>query len=186
MTIPSQFLMELPRHDMNVIQPPSTTWGYNDEAHDEYVDESSSFEEDDAEIDDDALADVLDFFDNPPGDQHANNHTSVTTDDDETTPIKVTPKLKLHTAADLHRDELATPPESAATAVMETEPLSPRPPVESFTLGMVVKHPEYGLGKIAALSGNGKRRQATVMFALRQGEHKFMLANTVLRPVAGE
>lgn len=184
MTIPSQFLMELPRHDMNVIQPPSTTWGYDAHAHDEFADESAGFAKDDSEIDDDALADVLDFFDNPTGDKNVGIGSTGSPDDDETTPIKVTPKLKLHTAADLHRDELATPAENA-TAVMDSEPLSPRPPVESFTLGMVVKHPEYGLGKIAALSGNGKRRQATVMFALRQGEHKFMLANTVLRPVEG-
>jgi hypothetical protein len=171
---------------MNVVQPPSNTWGYDAETHDEFEDESADLEEDDSEIDDDALADVLDFFDNPTGEKNADNRAAGSAEDAEMTPIKVTHKLKLHTAADLHRDELVTPPESAATAVMEPEPLSPRPPVESFTLGMVVKHPEYGLGKIAALSGNGKRRQATVMFALRQGEHKFMLANTVLRPVAGE
>ncbi len=47
---------------------------------------------------------------------------------------------------------------------------------------MVVRHPEYGLGKIVALSGSRDRRTATVAFASAAGEKKFVLAKSKLRP----
>ncbi len=53
-----------------------------------------------------------------------------------------------------------------------------------FALGMTVLHPEYGPGKIAALSGEGRRRRATVQFAAGAGERKFMLAQSPLRPIS--
>ncbi|MGH7138741.1 MAG: 3'-5' exonuclease, partial [Pirellulales bacterium] len=57
---------------------------------------------------------------------------------------------------------------------------------EVFHQGMAVLHPEYGLGKIIALSGSGLRRTATVSFAAA-GERKFVLAQSTLQPVkAGE
>ncbi|HWB09073.1 MAG TPA: UvrD-helicase domain-containing protein [Pirellulales bacterium] len=55
---------------------------------------------------------------------------------------------------------------------------------ELFHQGMVVRHPEYGLGKIIALSGSGIRRTATVAFA-SSGEKKFVLAQSPLRPMTG-
>ncbi|MGH7194100.1 MAG: ATP-dependent helicase, partial [Candidatus Saccharimonadales bacterium] len=52
---------------------------------------------------------------------------------------------------------------------------------ERFHQGMDVLHPEYGQGKIVALSGSGPGRTATVEFAA--GEKKFVLAQSPLRPV---
>jgi DNA helicase-2/ATP-dependent DNA helicase PcrA len=52
---------------------------------------------------------------------------------------------------------------------------------ESFHQGMAVLHPEYGPGKIIALSGAGQRRVATVAFAMA-GQKKFILAQSPLRP----
>jgi DNA helicase-2/ATP-dependent DNA helicase PcrA len=49
---------------------------------------------------------------------------------------------------------------------------------------MTVIHPEYGLGKIAALSGAGVKRTATVNFCTGAGVKKFRLAHSPLRPVA--
>jgi DNA helicase-2/ATP-dependent DNA helicase PcrA len=74
---------------------------------------------------------------------------------------------------------LTTAAELAAPAQTGTG-LSP----EVFHQGMVVLHPEYGLGKIVALSGNGLRRTATVSFA-SSGEKKFVLAQSPLRPMKG-
>ncbi len=50
---------------------------------------------------------------------------------------------------------------------------------------MIVKHPEYGLGKIVALSGSGIKRKATVMFASSAGEKRFLLIHSPLRPASG-
>lgn len=54
-----------------------------------------------------------------------------------------------------------------------------------FCQGMIVRHPEYGLGKIIALSGVGARRMATVAFTSSAGEKKFVLQQCPLRPLKG-
>lgn len=54
-----------------------------------------------------------------------------------------------------------------------------------FCQGMIVRHPEYGLGKIVALSGVGARRMATVAFTSSAGEKKFVLGQSPLRPLKG-
>jgi DNA helicase-2/ATP-dependent DNA helicase PcrA len=73
---------------------------------------------------------------------------------------------------------LSTAAELAGQPSPTVESLSP----EVFHQGMIVRHPEYGLGKIVALSGIGPRRVATVAFASRAGEKKFMLRQSPLRP----
>ena len=47
---------------------------------------------------------------------------------------------------------------------------------------MLVQHPEYGLGKIIAISGQGPKRTATVAFATGAGQKRFILAHSTLRP----
>ncbi|TWT75463.1 ATP-dependent DNA helicase PcrA [Posidoniimonas polymericola] len=56
---------------------------------------------------------------------------------------------------------------------------------DDFSLDMTVRHPEYGLGKIKSLSGAGKRRAATVEFALA-GERRIVLAHSPLEPVGNK
>jgi DNA helicase-2/ATP-dependent DNA helicase PcrA len=52
-----------------------------------------------------------------------------------------------------------------------------------FRQGMVVLHPDYGLGKVVALSGSGAERTATIDFASAAGRKKLPLAGTTLKPV---
>lgn len=59
------------------------------------------------------------------------------------------------------------------------DPVSP----DEFCHGMVVRHPEYGLGRVVALSGSGDHRQATVDFASAAGRVRLVLAQSPLRPV---
>ena len=49
-----------------------------------------------------------------------------------------------------------------------------RPEVDPdvFRQGMVVLHPQYGLGKVVALGGSGGERTATVDFAMGAGGKK--------------
>jgi len=54
-----------------------------------------------------------------------------------------------------------------------------------FAQGMMVSHPQYGLGKIVALSGPDRARTATVQFFSDPGEKKFRLAQSPLEPVSG-
>jgi DNA helicase-2/ATP-dependent DNA helicase PcrA len=57
----------------------------------------------------------------------------------------------------------------------------PRVSPDVFKQGMTVTHPEYGPGKIIALSGMGKNRRATIQFAT-VGQKKIILAHSSVRP----
>lgn len=59
---------------------------------------------------------------------------------------------------------------------------SPASP-EAFHLGMLVRHPSYGLGRIVGLSGDGASRRAVVDFAGSTGQIKFVLSKSPLRPI---
>ncbi|MBI1900874.1 MAG: UvrD-helicase domain-containing protein [Planctomycetia bacterium] len=54
---------------------------------------------------------------------------------------------------------------------------------DEFQQGMGVVHPEYGPGKIVALSGEREKRQATVMFPGQGQERTFVLVHSQLRPL---
>ncbi|MFO0896796.1 MAG: 3'-5' exonuclease [Pirellulales bacterium] len=130
MSVPSQFLMELPRDQMRVVKP-------------RFV----------------VPAELLD-------DEAAGSFApSAPERSAPTRPLE--PQTPLGTAAELAGDAPAKLP-----------PISP----DVFHQGMVVRHPDYGLGKIVALSGAGPRRMATVAFASQAGQKKFMLQQSPLRP----
>ena len=52
-----------------------------------------------------------------------------------------------------------------------------------FRQGMVVLHPQYGIGKVVALGGSGSERTATIDFASAAGRQKMTLVGSGLRPV---
>jgi len=124
MTIPSQFLMELPRGEMELheAEPEVPSW-----------DEPG--------------------YDAP-----------------RRAPEPTTPQrpagIRLTTAADL-----------------AGEPKPPGISPDLFAQGMLVCHPQYGLGRIVALSGSGPARRATVDFPAPAGRMKFVLSKSPLRPV---
>jgi hypothetical protein len=49
-----------------------------------------------------------------------------------------------------------------------------------------VRHPQYGLGRIVALSGSGPERLATVDFPPPAGQMKLLIVDSLLRPVKKE
>jgi DNA helicase-2/ATP-dependent DNA helicase PcrA len=58
-----------------------------------------------------------------------------------------------------------------------------RAAADVFRQGMLVVHPEYGLGRIVALSGGGEGRKATVDFRHPPCRKKFLLRDASLQPV---
>jgi DNA helicase-2/ATP-dependent DNA helicase PcrA len=156
-TVPSQFLMELPRGEMEVSEPSNafvdTAWSGLESQDPEHA-SSWNQEEDADDID----------FDPTQFEQHAPDPKPAPSAVDAISPIATAP---LTTAAELQQSQTAE---------------APRIPPEAFHQGMVVRHPQYGLGKIVALSGSGDRRTATVAFASTAGERKFVLAKSPLRP----
>jgi DNA helicase-2/ATP-dependent DNA helicase PcrA len=157
LTVPSQFLMELPRDAMRVVEP---RWISSLESQ---VDEGI-----DAAVDD-AFDELADFFSAPEDavePAHRDEQAPAATAQFAT--VRELPGLQ--TAAELHSETKKN--------------AAPRIPVEAFELGMIVKHGTHGLGRIVSLAGSGSRRQATVNF-VTAGEHKFMLAHSDLRPAVG-
>jgi len=136
MTIPSQFLMELPREEMQVVEPPRAEPAW--------------------------LTAALDEPRKPSDDIGRSVGSGVGTGG--------AGSATLTTAAAM-----------TASPAVELPQVDP----DSFHQGMIVKHPQYGLGKVIALSGSGMRRSATVAFAAGAGQKKFMLQQSQLRPAVG-
>jgi DNA helicase-2/ATP-dependent DNA helicase PcrA len=78
-----------------------------------------------------------------------------------------------------------TPSRPHLTTAAELAGAGPPPPTapDQFRQGMLVRHQQYGLGRVVALSGIGSGRKATVNFASRVGQKKFVIARSPLRPV---
>jgi hypothetical protein len=95
-------------------------------------------------------------------------------------------------SADASDLEFAPPPQGfrLTTAAAMIEPTTtatasvakPAVPPDAFQQGMVVRHPDYGLGKITAIDGQGAKRAATVLFASAAGEKRFYLIHSRLTP----
>ena len=54
-----------------------------------------------------------------------------------------------------------------------------------FRQGMLVTHPEFGLGRIAELTGFGEKRKAIIKFTAG-GTRTFMLSQAKIRPVKAQ
>lgn len=70
---------------------------------------------------------------------------------------------------------------TAAEMVRGPQTARPKVDPEQFHQGMAVLHPEYGLGKIVSMSGEGGKRTATVQLVTGE-QKKFVLAFSELRP----
>ncbi len=147
-TVASRFLMELPRHQMTVIEPSGMTY---EEAHES--------------VDDDVVDEP--WFESQPT---IHVRTESATYRANADPALIGP---IKTAAELFGDS------------SEKQSVVKRCPPDYFQLGMLVSHPEYGAGKIVALSGQGKKRMATVEF-FGSEQKKFRLAHSSLQPVEAD
>lgn len=152
LTVPSQFLMELPVTEFERNTAAERVWETFDDG-DHQADESHDhFESADADGGDDSFD--VSSFESAPAKSPARAESS---------------PFGVQTAAQL-----------AGEKQVERPTVSP----EAFAQGMAVRHPQYGLGKIVALSGAGMKRMATVAFAT-SGQKKFILAQSPLRPMRG-
>ncbi|MEQ8210945.1 MAG: UvrD-helicase domain-containing protein [Lacipirellulaceae bacterium] len=143
-TVPSPFLLELPREEMELVEPQTDSFGYPTD-WDDFDEEdvgSASFDE----------------FD----------QSSAEPPEEETS---TRPRWKVAAS------QVTTAAQLAGKEKQQVAKADPN----LFKQGMTVKHPEYGPGKIVALSGSGDNRRATVRFATA-GEKRFVLAHSPLHP----
>ena len=150
-TIPSSFLMEMPREEMEMIDAAA--------AHEvRALDPWAEPDDDDEDVWDDWQ--IEDAVVEGPG-------------ADSKPGISVV-AAALTTAAALERNESKEADSALAVQVPRVSP-------DAFKQGMTVTHPEYGPGKIVALSGAGKNRRATIQFAT-VGQKKIILAHSAVHP----
>jgi DNA helicase-2/ATP-dependent DNA helicase PcrA len=152
-TIPSSFLMEMPREEMELVDAAGTFAAAAFDPWAEPEDDDGDDEWDDWQIEDVSVE-------------------SASGDDDKPAVSVVAASIK--TAAALSRE---TGSDANRPATDELPRVSPN----VFKQGMTVTHPEYGPGKIVALSGTGKNRRATIQFAT-VGQKKIILAHSHVRP----
>ncbi len=186
--VPSEFLVELPRAHMDcyglgpttgygsvTAQPqaypsrPSAAEGFDDSIDipptdamtDEMADEWSQAEWDQAQHEE-PVFDVSD----PEATAHATASDPIPSD-------AGTPSAPVVSAADLLRDD--------QDDVESSHP--DRGAYDDFELGMLVSHPEYGPGRIIALSGRAEKRQATIQFLRPPSRREFILHYSDLQPM---
>ena len=159
LAIPSQFLMELPREEMEVFEPTSSP--HIDETWDDHAEE-----DDDAyvqDVVDDDLGDTE--FEDPLVDEAIQHEF-------EQQQGARPAVASVMTAAQLLGDAL------------DGEPNKPtKIPPADYTEGMVVNHPEYGLGRIVKLTGKEDKRTASVQFFSPPSLRQYVLAFSSLVPV---
>jgi DNA helicase-2/ATP-dependent DNA helicase PcrA len=152
-TVPSGFLMEIPREEMELVHSTAEMHHWNDESwlHDETA----------------------------PGDEHSEHFG----DDDEfgDTSFDFGAAAEPEKPAKSGWQVAAAQVTTAAALAGDSEPVEARVPPDAFAQGMTVIHPEHGVGKIVALSGSGKNRRATVRF-VTAGEKSYILVHSPLRP----
>ncbi len=154
MSVPSQFLMELPRDEM---ESGEVLWSEPAWEMDHHVDPVE------------AIHIYNQPHELPLGAQESMSKNAPL-------PRSTDSALARQAAANLTLASALVPQAGAGNA---DEPLIVTPP-EAFEQGMVVRHPEYGLGKITAISGAGPKRSASVTFASAAGEKKFLLIHSRL------
>ena len=162
-SVPSLFVMEMPRADMECYgTDPATYLARNQSQQDESIDDFHQAFDD--------LAN--EWAEQDRIEQAFSDQAEIQLREDDE--VKET-RPKMVTAAQLLGD---------SNRVTDDPPpvLDPIPP-ESFALGMLVQHPEYGPGKIMALSGKDEKRMATIQFLNPPEQRKFRLAYSELRPV---
>ena len=167
LTIPSSFLMELPRAEMDV-----ESGGIREDRTSDLF----SFEDDHSQIVPDDDCEHVPFDDCEEHELHeTQSFESESLDMDEPEPPR--PKVGRVVQSMIH---LTT----AAALANGGNPTSPVDP-DRFRQGALVLHPSFGLGQIVALSGSDSERKATIDFPLPVGRKIVLVTDCALKLVGG-
>ncbi len=159
-SIASRFLMELPRHEMQVFEP--ATRDYDDEALADSIEDLDPW-----------LHDGLPSYD-------INDDSNLDDGDSGDVIRERAPAKTATTTAQPTFPRIVTAAQLAAEQAALTSNIRLHP--ERYEIGMDIEHPEYGVGRITDLSGEGQKRTATIEFE-KLGKKRFRLAFCNLRMV---
>ncbi|MGB1930029.1 MAG: 3'-5' exonuclease, partial [Mariniblastus sp.] len=161
--IASRFLMELPREEMHVFEPAGTN--YDEDSVADSISQIDPWMHDGLpaiDINDDSEPEIVSEFD----EGESNSVSSPQPHQNSRTNPLSGISLKIQTGAQLAEKQAAMPPQIR---------LHP----DRFETGMKVQHPEYGVGSIVQLTGQGQKRTATIHFE-NLGNKRFRLSFTNL------
>ena len=161
LVISSSFLLELPRDEMDVYGPPTRSQPARDVG---YEVDRQAYWGDETGVQDESLQEHERVWQ----EEHVDESS-------QPAPASHPEAARVTTAAEMLANE-AGQSERAGSKVR----LSP----EVFQRGMVVRHPERGLGKIIAISGEGEKRSATVQFFESPRRRTYFLVHSKLEPVS--
>ena len=174
-SIPSRFLMELPRQEMQVFEPTNST-GFGHSGHDSISNES--FWEDELPS--------IDINDVPEVQVYKADESESSADQvKETAAASVEYKLAIVRGEEGNAPAPATiafPGIMTGAEIAAKNKSRTRLHPEAHQVGMKVLHEVHGLGTIVGMTGNGAKRTATIDFEIG-GEKSFRLAFVSLRAV---
>lgn len=169
-SIASRFLMELPREEMDVFEPVSQTYTSDDIA--DAIDDIDPWLND-------GLPSIDINADAPPNDDIVREAPTLFNPDNGKVEPNATPTEALEgVAAAFPRLMTGAQLAEQQEAMQDQVRLHP----ESYSVGMEVEHPEYGLGSIVHITGNGQKRTAEIDFE-KLGKKRFRLAFVNLRVI---
>jgi ATP-dependent DNA helicase UvrD/PcrA len=186
MTVPSQFIFEMPRDEMDCGEIAAATTGWEPPSRGEDTEGPDAQWRHDARLDSDASDDANDGASVNEFAFGANLRAAGEGDDRGQPPLseRTRSAAQSATASPPSIAPLTTAAELATAAPLASAARPDLPAVrpEVFYQGMLVRHPAYGLGKVVALSGSDAHRKATVAFASTAGQKSFVLQRSALRP----
>lgn len=160
-TIPSQFLMELPREELSYSEP------VGDPADLDEDDDFDDFDDDDG--DDGDELDDLDYVEDL--EERPRSRPAVWSDED----------FVQDAPADYEEFESDDSLPRRRGRSGRAGPIGGRAHV--FLPGMTVWHPDYGTGIVVSVSGSGLKRRAQIQFVQGGGTKNFLVAHSPLEPV---
>ncbi|MFO0870932.1 MAG: UvrD-helicase domain-containing protein [Pirellulales bacterium] len=199
-TVPSSFLLELPREEIESSEPPSLTdWegasarrgeprDWDDDA--EYFRDADEVDEQDTPQ---RLSRRRSLRRDPAPDSTIDSRRSSRSERPPAPAPLMTPESLAAVPAAADSPSPAGLPAGVTGKLTTAAALLGQPSTgkrrvspDAFALGMLVRHPEYGTGKIVALSREGLRRQASVVFLTDGQERRFVLLHAHLEPIESD
>ncbi len=170
--LPSRFLMELPRSEMQIYEP-RNRHGMTDAHLQEQLSRMTDWSGNDDQFFEDSADDLPEIRDTP-GDSSIPETTSdsgrLIKTDKAIKPVKPLPSM-----ADMMTGAQLAKKHASMTSESRLDP-------DAFEVGLDVEHMDYGVGVVTFLAGAGKKKTATIDFP-QHGEKQFRVAFTNLRKV---
>lgn len=190
--VPSSFLMELPRSDMQIIDRTEGRFfggdSFSGQGFDEY-DQSASNVQWDEYSQVESYSGDSESGDSTTGEEYAADQTGMDLDDCQLPPEEIKARMQklqsLSSKAGLMLgSDIATADATSRDGLGEFDPHAERPSQrDAFPEGTWVHHPRWGIGEVIAAQGHGLKRSVTIHFSADSSHRSFRVSHADLKAV---